>query len=62
MKAIVHDAYGPPDVLRLEEVPAPEPRDGEVLVPIAIEIGRARRAGILPAEDEPPRSLEGRPR
>jgi NADPH:quinone reductase-like Zn-dependent oxidoreductase len=32
MKAIVRDTYGPPDVLRVEEVPNPIPRDGEVLV------------------------------
>ncbi len=32
MRAIVYRAYGPPDVLRLEEVPRPEPRTGEVLV------------------------------
>jgi NADPH:quinone reductase-like Zn-dependent oxidoreductase len=32
MKAIVIDRYGTADVLRLEEVPAPVPGDGEVLV------------------------------
>ncbi len=32
MKAIVRDAYGPPDVLHLEEVPRPTLRDGDVLV------------------------------
>jgi len=32
MKAIVIDRYGPPDVLRLEEVAAPVPGDGQVLV------------------------------
>ena len=32
MKAAVYDRYGPPDVLRLEEVARPVPRDDEVLV------------------------------
>jgi 2-desacetyl-2-hydroxyethyl bacteriochlorophyllide A dehydrogenase len=32
MKAIVRETYGPPDVLRLEEVPVPAPGDGDVLV------------------------------
>jgi NADPH:quinone reductase-like Zn-dependent oxidoreductase len=32
MRAVVHDRHGPPDVLRLEEVPDPVPRAGEVLV------------------------------
>ena len=34
MKAIVRSEYGTPDVLRLEEVPTPEPGAGEVLVRI----------------------------
>jgi len=32
MKAIVHRRYGPPDLLRLEDLPKPEPGPGEVLV------------------------------
>ena len=32
MRAIVQDHYGAPDVLRLEQVPVPEPGPGEVLV------------------------------
>jgi NADPH:quinone reductase-like Zn-dependent oxidoreductase len=34
MRAIVHDRYGPPDVLRLDEVARPVPKDDEVLVRI----------------------------
>lgn len=34
MKAVVHDRYGPPDVLRLEEVERPVPKDDEVLVQV----------------------------
>jgi NADPH:quinone reductase-like Zn-dependent oxidoreductase len=32
MKAIVQDAYGPPDVLELRDIDTPKPGDGEVLV------------------------------
>jgi NADPH:quinone reductase-like Zn-dependent oxidoreductase len=32
MTAVVHDRYGPPHVLRLDEVERPEPKDDEVLV------------------------------
>jgi NADPH:quinone reductase-like Zn-dependent oxidoreductase len=34
MRAVVFDRYGPPDVLRLEEVERPVPRDDEVLIKI----------------------------
>jgi NADPH:quinone reductase-like Zn-dependent oxidoreductase len=34
MRAVVHDRYGPPDVLRLEDVERPVPKDDEVLVRI----------------------------
>ena len=34
MKAIVCDRYGPPDVLQLEEVERPVPRDNQVLVKV----------------------------
>ncbi len=42
MKAVVYDTYGPPDVLRLADVPRPVPRDDEVLVRIhAVAVTRA---------------------
>jgi NADPH:quinone reductase-like Zn-dependent oxidoreductase len=34
MRAVVHDRYGPPDVLRLEEVERPIPKEHEVLIKI----------------------------
>ena len=35
MKAVVYDRYGPPDVLRVDEVPVPVPAAGQVLVEVA---------------------------
>ena len=34
MRAVVYDRYGPPDVLRLEDVEGPVPKDDEVLVKV----------------------------
>jgi NADPH:quinone reductase-like Zn-dependent oxidoreductase len=50
VRAVVHDRYGPPDVLRLAEVERPIPKDDEVLVAIrATSVTRADahlRAGL----------------
>jgi len=35
VKAVVYDRYGPPDVLRVEEVPLPAPAAGQVRVKVA---------------------------
>jgi NADPH:quinone reductase-like Zn-dependent oxidoreductase len=32
MKAIVYQKYGPPDILQLEDVAKPTPRDNDVLI------------------------------
>jgi NADPH:quinone reductase-like Zn-dependent oxidoreductase len=49
MRAVVFDGYGPPDVLRLEDVERPEPKDDEVRVRVhATTVSRtdcALRAG-----------------
>lgn len=34
MRAVVHDRYGPPEILRLEDVEQPVPADAEVLVKV----------------------------
>jgi NADPH:quinone reductase-like Zn-dependent oxidoreductase len=34
MRAVVHDRYGPPEVLRVEDVEQPVPKDNEVLIKI----------------------------
>jgi NADPH:quinone reductase-like Zn-dependent oxidoreductase len=35
MRAVVYDRYGPPDVLRIDDLPKPSPADRQVLVRIA---------------------------
>ena len=36
MKAVVYDRYGPPEVLRVEDVPLPTPAAGQVRVKVAV--------------------------
>jgi NADPH:quinone reductase-like Zn-dependent oxidoreductase len=38
MKAIVYERYGPPEVLRLVEIPRPEPGDGDVVVRVLASV------------------------
>jgi NADPH:quinone reductase-like Zn-dependent oxidoreductase len=47
MKAIVHHEYGSPDVLKLEEVAVPSPRDDEVLIKVqAVSINGSDWEGL----------------
>lgn len=49
MKAAVRDRYGPPDVVRVEEVDKPTPGDGELLVRVrAAAVNRADLDGLVP--------------
>jgi len=51
MRAVVHDRYGPPEVLRLAEVDRPTPTVGEVLVRIyASTVTRGDAMGVRSAE------------
>jgi NADPH:quinone reductase-like Zn-dependent oxidoreductase len=47
VKAIVHHEYGSPDVLRLEDVEKPVPRDNELLIKVhAVSINRSDWEGL----------------
>jgi NADPH:quinone reductase-like Zn-dependent oxidoreductase len=49
MKAAVRDRYGPPEVVRVEEVPTPVPTGDQVLVRVrAAGANRADLDGLYP--------------
>jgi NADPH:quinone reductase-like Zn-dependent oxidoreductase len=50
MRALVQDRYGPPDVLRVADVPRPVPADGEVLVHVEAASVNARDWHIMRGE------------
>ena len=50
MRAVVHDRYGPPDVLRLEDVERPVPKDDEVLVKVHASTVNRSDCGLRSAE------------
>jgi NADPH:quinone reductase-like Zn-dependent oxidoreductase len=50
MRAVVYDRYGPPDVLRLEEVARPVPEEDEVLVKIHATTVNRTDCGLRSAE------------
>lgn len=46
MRAVVHDRYGPPEVLHVSQVERPVPKEDEVLVRVhASTVTRGRRHG-----------------
>jgi NADPH:quinone reductase-like Zn-dependent oxidoreductase len=48
MKAIVYDKYGSPDVLKLEEVKKPTPKDDEILIKVqAVSLNRSDWEGLI---------------
>ena len=50
MRAVIHDRYGPPEVLRLEEVERPAPTDDELLVRIHATTVTRTDCGLRSAE------------
>ena len=50
MRAVVYDRYGPPEVLQLEDVAQPVPKDDEVLVKIHATTVTRTDAGLRSAE------------
>jgi NADPH:quinone reductase-like Zn-dependent oxidoreductase len=50
VRAVVYDRYGPPEVLRLEEVERPEPGDDEILIKIHATTVNRTDCGLRSAE------------
>jgi NADPH:quinone reductase-like Zn-dependent oxidoreductase len=50
MRAVVHDRYGPPDVLRLEDVERPIPNEEEVLIRVRATTVTRTDSGLRSAE------------
>ena len=50
MKAVVFDRYGPPDVLRVEEIERPKPKEDEVLVKVRATTVNRTDCGFRAAE------------
>jgi NADPH:quinone reductase-like Zn-dependent oxidoreductase len=50
MRAVTHDRYGPPEVLRLEEVERPVPKEDEVLVRVRATTVTRTDTGLRSAE------------
>jgi NADPH:quinone reductase-like Zn-dependent oxidoreductase len=50
MRAVVHDRYGPPEVLRIEEIAKPVPKEDEVLVRVCVTTVTRTDTGLRSAE------------
>jgi NADPH:quinone reductase-like Zn-dependent oxidoreductase len=50
MRAVVYDRYGPPEVLRIEEVERPVPKDDEVLIKVHASTVNRTDTGLRSAE------------
>ena len=59
MRAVVHDRYGPPEVLRLDDVERPVPKDDEVLVQIHTSTVTRSDCGLRAADPFFSRALTG---
>jgi NADPH:quinone reductase-like Zn-dependent oxidoreductase len=62
VKAVVCDTYGPPDVLRLEEVARPAPRPDEVLIRVHATTVNRTDCGLRAGEPFVSRLISGFPR
>ena len=59
MRAVAYDKYGPPEVLRLEEVERPVPKDDEVLIKVHATTVTRTDCGLRSAEFFPSRFFTG---
>jgi NADPH:quinone reductase-like Zn-dependent oxidoreductase len=62
VKAVVYDTYGPPDVLRLEEVARPAPKPDEVLIRVHATTVNRTDCGLRAGEPFVSRLISGFPR
>jgi NADPH:quinone reductase-like Zn-dependent oxidoreductase len=62
VRAVVHDRYGPPEVLRLEEVERPVPKDDEILVKVHATTVNRTDCGLRSGKPFITRFLSGLPR
>jgi NADPH:quinone reductase-like Zn-dependent oxidoreductase len=62
VKAVVYDTYGPPDVLRLEEVARPAPKPDELLIRVHATTVNRTDCGLRAGEPFVSRLISGFPR